>query len=44
MRGFGAGALRPARVNGHPAPVLRLDGRADTVLALHLADGRVTSL
>lgn len=40
----GAAALRPARVNGCPALVLRLDGRVDTVIALHVADGRVAGL
>ncbi|MFI0806259.1 RNA polymerase sigma-70 factor [Streptomyces echinatus] len=41
---FGAGALRPAQVNGYPALVLRLGGRVDTVVAVHIADGRVTGL
>ncbi|MGW1605808.1 RNA polymerase sigma-70 factor [Streptomyces eurythermus] len=44
LRRFGAAALRPALVNGYPALVLRIDGRVDTVLALHIADGRVTGL
>ncbi|WP_318200030.1 RNA polymerase sigma-70 factor [Streptomyces sp. SCL15-4] len=44
LRRFGAAALRPARVNGCPALVLRLDGRVDTVIALHVADGRVAGL
>ncbi|MCL3995637.1 RNA polymerase sigma-70 factor [Streptomyces lavenduligriseus] len=44
LRRFGAAALRPALVNGCPALVLRLDGRVDTVLALRIADGRVTGL
>ncbi|MEV4338926.1 RNA polymerase sigma-70 factor [Streptomyces sp. NPDC049590] len=44
LRRFGAAALRPAQVNGCPALVLRLDGRVDTVLALHIADGRIAGL
>ncbi|MDN3265837.1 RNA polymerase sigma-70 factor [Streptomyces sp. CSDS2] len=44
LRRFGAAALRPALVNGCPALVLRLDGKVDTVLALRIADGRVTGL
>ncbi|MFH9399357.1 sigma-70 family RNA polymerase sigma factor [Streptomyces sp. NPDC017638] len=43
-RRSGAAALRPARVSGCPALVLRLDGRVDTVIALHVADGRVAGL
>ncbi|MGK5554509.1 RNA polymerase sigma-70 factor [Actinomadura kijaniata] len=35
---------RPAQVNGHPALVLRRDGRIDTVLALRVEDGLVTGL
>ncbi|MFI9245297.1 RNA polymerase sigma-70 factor [Streptomyces sp. NPDC053086] len=41
---FGAAALRPAQVNGYPALVLRLDGKVDTVLAVHIADGRISGL
>ncbi|MQY30714.1 RNA polymerase sigma-70 factor [Nocardia aurantia] len=37
-------SLEPAHVNGHPALILRLDGRIDTVLALRLDDGLVTGL
>ncbi|MBL1103886.1 RNA polymerase sigma-70 factor [Streptomyces sp. 5-8] len=41
---FGPTALRPAQVNGYPALVLRLGGRVDTVIAVHIADGRITGL
>ncbi|MFF5971346.1 RNA polymerase sigma-70 factor [Streptomyces sp. NPDC012769] len=42
---FGAAAtLRPAQVNGHPALILRLDGRIDTVLALRIDDGLISGL
>ncbi|RMI31392.1 RNA polymerase sigma-70 factor [Nocardia stercoris] len=34
----------PAEINGHPALLLRLDGRIDTVLALRVDDGLVTGL
>lgn len=40
----GAVSLRPARVNGHPALVLRLDGELDTVLTLRVEDGLITGL
>ncbi|MGC0328825.1 RNA polymerase sigma-70 factor (TIGR02957 family) [Streptomyces sp. SAI-170] len=41
---FGVASLRPVRVNGHPALVLRLDGRVDTVLAARVEDGLITGL
>ncbi|GHE36111.1 RNA polymerase sigma24 factor [Streptomyces longispororuber] len=37
-------SLRQVQVNGHPALVLRLDGRVDTVLAVRVDDGLVTGL
>ncbi|MFH9740261.1 RNA polymerase sigma-70 factor [Streptomyces roseolus] len=40
----GAASLHPARVNGGPALVVRLDGEVDTVVALRVDDGRVTGL
>ncbi|MCK1814804.1 RNA polymerase sigma-70 factor [Streptomyces sp. XM4011] len=39
-----AGALHPAEVNGRPALTMRLDGSLDTVLAIEVADGRITGL
>ncbi|GAA1540197.1 RNA polymerase sigma-70 factor [Actinomadura kijaniata] len=45
LRGIDAAmSLRPAQVNGHPALVLRRDGKVDTVLALRVDDGLVTGL
>ncbi|MGI5487617.1 RNA polymerase sigma-70 factor [Microtetraspora malaysiensis] len=41
---FGAAALRPAQVNGHPALVLRLNGEIDTVMAVRIDDGLITGL
>jgi RNA polymerase sigma-70 factor (ECF subfamily) len=41
---FGVGALLPEPVNGHPALVLRLDGRVDTVIAVRVDDGLITGL
>ncbi len=40
----GVATLDPAQVNGHPALIIRLDGEVDTVVALHLEDGRITGL
>ncbi|WP_040817436.1 RNA polymerase sigma-70 factor [Nocardia jiangxiensis] len=39
-----ARAPEPAHINGHPALLLRIDGRIDTVLALRLDDGLITGL
>ncbi|GAA3518026.1 RNA polymerase sigma-70 factor [Actinocatenispora rupis] len=39
-----ARSLEPAQVNGHPALILRLDGRIDTVIAVRVDDGLVTGL
>ncbi|MDT0346465.1 RNA polymerase sigma-70 factor [Streptomyces sp. DSM 44938] len=39
-----AASLRPARVNGHPALIVRLGGRIDTVLAMRLDEGLITGL
>ncbi|GLY80219.1 RNA polymerase sigma-70 factor [Actinoallomurus iriomotensis] len=39
-----AASLRPARVNGHPALTIRLDGEIDTVLAVRVDDGLITGL
>ncbi|MFV2172000.1 hypothetical protein ACFHW2_15405 [Actinomadura sp. LOL_016] len=45
VRRFGAAAsLREVQVNGHPALVLRLDGRVDTVFAVRVDDGLVTGV
>ncbi|MGH3299448.1 MAG: RNA polymerase sigma-70 factor [Trebonia sp.] len=42
---FGESAsLRPTQVNGHPALVIYLDGKLDTVLALRIDEGQVTAL
>ncbi|GAA1222980.1 RNA polymerase sigma-70 factor [Prauserella halophila] len=38
------GTLAPARVNGHPALVLRRGDEVDTVVALRIDDGLVTGL
>ncbi|GAA2331344.1 RNA polymerase sigma-70 factor [Dactylosporangium salmoneum] len=38
------GILEPVEVNGHPALVLRIGGRIDTVLALHVEDGRIAGV
>ncbi|MET8794898.1 RNA polymerase sigma-70 factor [Nocardia sp. NPDC004568] len=40
----GAAVLRPARVNGHPALIVELDGRIDTVVALRIDEGLITGL
>ncbi|MCC3777489.1 RNA polymerase sigma-70 factor [Streptomyces sp. UNOB3_S3] len=37
-------SLRPARVNGHPALVLRLGGELDSVLTVRFDDGLITGL
>lgn len=37
-------ALRPTRVNGHPALTLCVDGKVDTVLAARVDDGLITGL
>jgi RNA polymerase sigma-70 factor (ECF subfamily) len=36
--------LQPAQVNGHPALLVRLDGRIDTVVAVNIDDGLITGL
>lgn len=36
--------MRPTYVNGHPALIVRLDGEADTVLAVRIDDGLITGL
>jgi RNA polymerase sigma-70 factor (ECF subfamily) len=36
--------LQPAQVNGHPALLVRLDGRIDTVVAVRIDDGLITGL
>ncbi|MFE7649756.1 RNA polymerase sigma-70 factor [Streptomyces phaeoluteigriseus] len=36
--------LRQTQVNGYPALTLRLGGKVDTVLAVHLDDGLITAL
>ncbi|MDG4816810.1 RNA polymerase sigma-70 factor [Micromonospora carbonacea] len=37
-------SLQPTQVNGSPALVVRLDGELDTVLAVHVDDGRIGGL
>ncbi|MBC7267228.1 MAG: RNA polymerase sigma-70 factor [Streptomyces sp.] len=45
MARFGASAtLLPADINGYPALILRLDGEINTVLAVHVDQGRITGL
>ncbi|MEV0388791.1 RNA polymerase sigma-70 factor [Nonomuraea sp. NPDC050643] len=39
-----ATSLHPAQVNGHPALVLRLDDRIDTVIAVRIEAGLITGL
>ena len=39
-----SGSLQPTHVNGYPALVYRVDGEIDTVIALHVAGGRITGL
>lgn len=39
-----AASMRPTYVNGHPALIVRLDGEADTVLAVRIDDGLITGL
>ncbi|WP_406208894.1 RNA polymerase sigma-70 factor [Streptomyces sp. NBC_01017] len=42
---FGAAAtLESAHINGHPALILRLDGRINTVLAVRIDDGLISGL
>jgi RNA polymerase sigma-70 factor (TIGR02957 family) len=38
------GSLHPAQVNGHPALILRLNGKIDTVIAMRIDDGLITGL
>ncbi|WP_229406501.1 MULTISPECIES: RNA polymerase sigma-70 factor [Micromonospora] len=40
----GVTSLLPTQVNGSPALVIRLDGELDTVLAVHVDDGRIGGL
>ncbi|HLH99462.1 MAG TPA: RNA polymerase sigma-70 factor [Acidimicrobiales bacterium] len=37
-------SLRPTDVNGHPALIVELDGRLDTVVAVRIDDGAITGL
>jgi RNA polymerase sigma-70 factor (ECF subfamily) len=39
-----AASLHPAQVNGHPALIIRLKGKLDTVLAVRIDDGLITGL
>ncbi|GAA2981326.1 RNA polymerase sigma-70 factor [Actinokineospora diospyrosa] len=41
---IGATSLNSAQVNGFPALVLHIDGQVDTVVAVRVADGRITGL
>jgi RNA polymerase sigma-70 factor (ECF subfamily) len=36
--------LEPAQVNGHPALILRLAGKIDTVIAVRIDDGLIAGL
>ncbi|MFI7276482.1 RNA polymerase sigma-70 factor [Streptomyces sp. NPDC049879] len=36
--------LRPLQINGHPALALGTDAEPDTILTLHVTNGRITSL
>ncbi|MBN6038179.1 RNA polymerase sigma-70 factor [Amycolatopsis sp. 195334CR] len=40
----GTASLRPAQVNGHPALTVHLRQELDTVIAVHLENGRITGL
>ncbi|MGW6333931.1 RNA polymerase sigma-70 factor [Nocardia rhamnosiphila] len=40
----GAAVLRAARINGYPALIIELDGKADTVVAIRIDDGLITGL
>lgn len=40
----GAAVLRPARINGHPALIVELDGKADTVVAMRIDEGLIAGL
>ncbi|MFI6308915.1 RNA polymerase sigma-70 factor [Nocardia fusca] len=40
----GVAVLRPARINGHPALIIELDGKADTVVAMRIDEGLITGL
>ncbi|MFE3196135.1 RNA polymerase sigma-70 factor [Nocardia sp. NPDC059240] len=44
LRNLAIRSPRAASVNGHPALVLSLDDRIDTVLALRIDNGRITAL
>ncbi|MFJ7194075.1 MULTISPECIES: RNA polymerase sigma-70 factor [unclassified Streptomyces] len=44
LSGLVSATLQPARVNGHPALILRRDGRIDTVLAVRLENDLVAGL
>ncbi|TDC09669.1 RNA polymerase sigma-70 factor [Streptomyces sp. 8K308] len=37
-------SLRPARINGHPALIVRVAGREDSVLTVRVDDGLITGL
>jgi RNA polymerase sigma-70 factor (TIGR02957 family) len=39
-----AATLQPAQVNGHPALIIRIGGKIDTVLAVRIDDGLITGL
>ncbi|QFY09390.1 RNA polymerase sigma-70 factor [Nonomuraea phyllanthi] len=39
-----AASLRPAQVNGHPALIIRIGGRLDTVMAVRVEGGLITGL
>ncbi|MFG3259961.1 RNA polymerase sigma-70 factor [Streptomyces sp. NPDC048172] len=39
-----AAALRPAQINGHPALLVELSGKTDSVLAVRVDDGLITGL
>ncbi|WP_433199508.1 RNA polymerase sigma-70 factor [Nocardia sp. CA-107356] len=37
-------SLRPAQVNGHPALIIQLEGKVDTIVAMRIDDGLITGL
>ncbi|AYF76720.1 hypothetical protein D7D52_26160 [Nocardia yunnanensis] len=41
---LGTAALEFAQINGHPALIVRAGAEIDAVVAVHLADGRITGL
>ncbi|MGW5381838.1 RNA polymerase sigma-70 factor [Nocardia sp. NPDC003963] len=40
----GAAVLRPAQINGHPALLVEIDGRVDSMVAVRIDDGLISGL